>query len=33
MNAFTAVSLPVMALFFALQQHLIGGLTQGGVKG
>ena len=27
------VSVPVMALFFALQQHLIGGLTQGGVKG
>ncbi len=27
------VSLPVMALFFALQKHLIGGLTQGGVKG
>jgi arabinogalactan oligomer/maltooligosaccharide transport system permease protein len=27
------VSLPVMALFFALERHLIGGLTQGGVKG
>lgn len=27
------VSLPVMALFFALQRHLIGGITQGGVKG
>ena len=27
------VSLPVMALFFALQRHLVGGLTQGGVKG
>jgi len=27
------VSLPVMALFFALQKHLIGGLTAGGVKG
>jgi arabinogalactan oligomer/maltooligosaccharide transport system permease protein len=27
------VSLPVMALFFALQQHLVGGLTQGAVKG
>lgn len=27
------VSLPVMALFFALQRHLIGGLTQGSVKG
>lgn len=27
------VSVPVMALFFALQQHLVGGLTQGGVKG
>jgi arabinogalactan oligomer/maltooligosaccharide transport system permease protein len=27
------VSLPVMALFFALQRHLIGGLTAGGVKG
>jgi len=27
------VSMPVMALFFALQKHLIGGLTQGGVKG
>ncbi|MFO0579154.1 MAG: ABC transporter permease subunit [Polyangia bacterium] len=27
------VSLPVMVLFFALQRHLIGGLTQGSVKG
>lgn len=27
------VSVPVMALFFALQKHLVGGLTQGGVKG
>jgi len=27
------VSLPVMALFFFLQKHLIGGLTAGGVKG
>lgn len=27
------VSIPVMALFFALQKHLIGGLTSGGVKG
>ena len=27
------VSLPVMALFFALQRHLVGGLTSGGVKG
>lgn len=27
------VSLPVMALFFRLQRHLIGGLTAGGVKG
>jgi len=27
------VSLPVMALFFALERHLVGGLTQGGVKG
>ena len=27
------VSLPVMALFFALQRHLVGGLTAGGVKG
>ncbi len=27
------VSLPVMALFFALQKHLVGGLTAGGVKG
>jgi arabinogalactan oligomer/maltooligosaccharide transport system permease protein len=27
------VSLPVAALFFALQRHLVGGLTQGGVKG
>jgi arabinogalactan oligomer/maltooligosaccharide transport system permease protein len=27
------VSLPVMALFYALQKHLVGGLTAGGVKG
>ncbi|MFZ5470574.1 MAG: sugar ABC transporter permease [Myxococcota bacterium] len=27
------VSLPVMGLFFALQKHLVGGLTAGGVKG
>jgi arabinogalactan oligomer/maltooligosaccharide transport system permease protein len=27
------VSLPVMALFFVLQRHLVGGLTAGGVKG
>jgi len=27
------VSLPVMLLFYALQQHLVGGLTAGGVKG
>ncbi len=27
------VSLPVMALFFILQRHLVGGLTSGGVKG
>lgn len=27
------VSLPVMALFFRLQRHLVGGLTAGGVKG
>jgi len=27
------VSLPIMALFFALQKHLVGGLTAGGVKG
>src|SRR5262249_15771334 len=27
------VSLPVMALFYALERHLVGGLTQGGVKG
>jgi arabinogalactan oligomer/maltooligosaccharide transport system permease protein len=27
------VSIPVMALFFSLQKHLIGGLTSGGVKG
>jgi len=27
------VSLPVMALFFVLQKHLVGGLTSGGVKG
>lgn len=27
------VSIPVMALFFALQKHLVGGLTAGAVKG
>jgi arabinogalactan oligomer/maltooligosaccharide transport system permease protein len=27
------VSLPVMALFLALERHLVGGLTAGGVKG
>jgi arabinogalactan oligomer/maltooligosaccharide transport system permease protein len=27
------VSLPVMVLFFVLQEYLVGGLTQGGVKG
>ena len=27
------VSIPVMVLFFALQKHLVGGLTSGGVKG
>jgi arabinogalactan oligomer/maltooligosaccharide transport system permease protein len=27
------VSLPVMALFLSLERHLVGGLTQGGVKG
>lgn len=27
------VSVPVMALFFVLQKHLVGGLTAGGVKG
>ncbi|WP_164000072.1 sugar ABC transporter permease [Pyxidicoccus caerfyrddinensis] len=27
------ISAPVMALFFALQKHLVGGLTAGGVKG
>jgi arabinogalactan oligomer/maltooligosaccharide transport system permease protein len=27
------VSAPVMALFFALQKHLVGGLTSGSVKG
>ncbi|MCA9514716.1 MAG: sugar ABC transporter permease [Myxococcales bacterium] len=27
------VSIPVMALFFALQKNLVGGLTAGGVKG
>ena len=27
------VSLPVMALFLALERHLIGGLTDGAVKG
>ena len=27
------VSIPVMALFYALQKHLVGGLTAGSVKG
>jgi len=27
------VSLPVMALFFAIEKHLVGGITAGGVKG
>ena len=27
------VSVPVMAIFYALQRHLVGGLTSGGVKG
>ena len=27
------VSVPVMVVFFALQKHLVGGLTAGGVKG
>ena len=27
------VSIPVMALFLALERHLIGGLTAGAVKG
>ena len=27
------VSVPIMALFFALQKHIVGGLTAGGVKG
>ncbi len=27
------VSLPVMALFYGLEKHLVGGLTAGGVKG
>ena len=27
------VSAPVMALFYALQRHLVAGLTSGGVKG
>jgi arabinogalactan oligomer/maltooligosaccharide transport system permease protein len=27
------VSVPVMALFFVLEKHLVGGLTQGAVKG
>jgi len=27
------MSLPIVALFFALQKYLVGGLTVGGVKG
>jgi arabinogalactan oligomer/maltooligosaccharide transport system permease protein len=27
------VSIPVMALFYVLQRHLVSGLTAGGVKG
>lgn len=27
------VSIPVMALFYVLQRHLVGGLTAGGIKG
>ena len=27
------VSVPVMALFYLAQRHLVGGLTAGGVKG
>ncbi len=27
------VSIPVMAVFFALEKHIVGGLTAGGVKG
>lgn len=27
------VSIPIVALFYALQKHLVGGLTSGGVKG
>jgi arabinogalactan oligomer/maltooligosaccharide transport system permease protein len=27
------VSVPVVALFYALQKHLVSGLTAGGVKG
>jgi len=27
------VSIPVVALFYALQKHLVAGLTSGGVKG
>ncbi|MFO0727455.1 MAG: sugar ABC transporter permease [Myxococcota bacterium] len=29
----TLVSIPVMALFFALEKHIVSGLTAGGVKG
>jgi ABC-type maltose transport system permease subunit len=27
------VSIPVIAVFFALQRYLVGGLTVGGIKG
>ena len=27
------VSVPVMGIFYAVQRHLVGGLTAGGVKG